>query len=158
MSGYRSLSAVLVMLRHCFSVRCGASRGSNPPGTLVCVYFRCFSLFFCYVYVNFRFGPLFCFIFKAETFVFQYKMGPLLPAVPCVGPFFITSTLIFVFGLILIHFFGCFRNFCATSTLIFVLGLFCVSFSRPKRLFSNMKWAFISLRSRASVVFSLRLR
>ena len=42
------------------------------------------SRFLRHVYVNIRLGPLFCFIFKAETYVFQYKMRLPLPAVPCV--------------------------------------------------------------------------
>ena len=113
-------------MRHCLFLRCGAPKSSNPPVPLVCVYFRFFFAFFCYVYANIDLGPLFCFIFKAETFVFQYKMRPLLLAVPCVVSFF------------------------ATSTLIFIWGLFFASLSRPKPLFSNIKCALFSLRSRAS--------
>ena len=94
------------------AVRCVG--GVRPPGALVCVYFRFFFAFFCYVHANIDLGPLFCFIFKAETYVFQYKMRPLLPAVPCVV---LCSS-------------GCFRFFCYVHANIDLGPLFCFIFKR----------------------------
>ena len=177
---------------------CGTVRRRGSPPCAACMrVFPVFFAFFCYVYANIRLGPLFCFIFKAETHVFQYKMRLPLPAVPCVVSLFryvfANFRILHCFSLrcgasevptppVPLCFFNIscvFRFFFATSTLILVrppcsacifnisgvfrifcyvyanidLGLFFVSFSRPKRLFFNIKCALFSLRSRASFQF-----